>query len=97
MSCCSSGSCGTGCGGCKAVKIIVTLLLTATTLATLLGVWKTHSTPSGWMFGTMEGSLAILAFVLSVTIWVKMVKCLCPCSKGGMCPGCGQDPCVCRK
>lgn len=65
------------------MKAVVALLVTLATLAALVGVWKTHMTADGMMFGSTEGSLALLTFVLSSVIWVKMVKCLCPCSKGG--------------
>ena len=101
MSCCSSG--GSGCGGCKALVAIVALLTTVTTVAALTGVYVTHMTPEGWMFGTLNGSVAIIAFLASVMCWLKLVKKLCPCGKSscasgscGACPGCGTSPCSCK-
>ncbi len=84
---------------------VVALLTTLTTVATALGVYQTHVTADGWMFGTANGSLAILAFLVSIGIWLKLVKKLCPCGKkgscdgacaGGNCPGCGTEPCSCK-
>ena len=96
----SCGSCGTGCcgGPCGVCKALVALLTTVTTVATLIGVYMTHVTPEGWMFGSLNGSVAVVAFLLSIMCWLKLVKKLCPCGKmgGGMCPGCGHSPCTCR-
>ncbi len=94
----SCGSyCGGTCGGCKAIVAIVALLTTATTVAATIGVYVTHMTPEGWMFGTLNSSIAILAFLASVMCWLKLVKKLCPCGKsGGGCSGCGTSPCSCR-
>ncbi len=102
-SCCGDKF-GTGCGGCKFIVGIVALLTTITTIATLIGVYNTHMTAEGWMFGTLNGSLAIIALLLSVMCWLKLVKKMCPCGKGscaggscgGGCPGCGNDPCTCK-
>ena len=99
MSCgsCSSGSCGSGCVGCKVIVSIVTLLTTLTTIATLVGVYQTHVTAEGWMFDSANGSLAVIAFLVSIMCWLKLVKKLCPCGKMmGGCPGCGQSPCACK-
>ena len=88
--------------GCKFLVAIVALLTTVTTIATLIGVYMTHVTIDGWKFGTMDGSLAVVAFVVSMMCWLKLVKKLCPCNKmggsscGGGCPGCGNDPCSCK-
>lgn len=101
MSCCGS-SCGTGgccgrCGCCKTLSALVALLLTATSIATAIGVYVTHVTVDGWKFGMMDGSLAVVAFVVSIICWLKLVKKLCPCGKmgGGMCGACGHSPCTC--
>ena len=91
--------------GCKVMTGIVTLLVTVMTVAALIGVWMTHMTAEGWMFGTPNGSLSVIAFVVSVMCWLKLVKKMCPCgskgmckdgSCGGMCPGCGKSPCMCK-
>lgn len=101
MSC--GTSCCSGCGGCKAVTAIVALLVTLLTIAALVGVYVSHMTPEGWMFGSLNGSAAIIAVLFSLTFWVKLVKKLCPCGKGGCgsgcgggCPACGSDPCSCK-
>ena len=101
MSCGSCAPTGGGCcGGCKAMCAIVTLLTTITTIAALIGVYQTHITPEGWMFGSLNGSVAIIAFLASVMCWLKLVKKMCPCGKGacggGSCGGCGQSPCACK-
>ncbi len=99
-SCCSSG-----CGPCLVCKIasgIVGLLVTVTTVATLIGVWMTHNTPEGWAFGTPNGSLSVIAFVVSAAVWLKIFKKMCGCcgKKGGACKdgactdgGCGDGSC----
>ena len=94
MSCCSGGSCG----GCKFIVGIMALLTTITTIATFIGVYQTHITPEGWMFGSLNGSIAVIAFLFSIMCWLKLVKKLCPCGKGacGGCPGCGNMPCSCK-
>ena len=103
---CGSCGCGSGCCqpcvACKVLKALVALVLTLTTIAALLGVWHAHNTPSGWMFGSGDGSLSILALVFSVVLWHKVTKKMCPCqtkccSGGGMCGKCGKDPCACAK
>ena len=95
-SCCPGGSCSS-CGGCKVIVSIVALLTTVTTVATLIGVYMTHVTAEGWMFGTPNGSLSVLAFLVSIMCWLKLVKKMCPCGKkGGVCPGCGTSPCSCK-
>ncbi len=99
MSCCGSG-CGGSCAVCKTLKGLVALLLTLTSIAAFIGVWKTHYVGGAWVFGTQEGSLALLVFIASITLWVKMVTKMCPCHKmmgGGMCPKCGNGPCTCGK
>jgi ABC-type nickel/cobalt efflux system permease component RcnA len=92
MSCCSGGNCG----GCKGITAVVTLLLTVVAIASLLGVYNTHMTAEGWMFGTLNGSVAIIAFTAAIMCWIKLVKKMCPCGKSGMCPGCGHNPCTCK-
>lgn len=76
-SCCSDGKCG----GCKAIITIVAILTTATTVAAAIGVYITHITPEGWMFGTLNSSVAIIAFLASIMCWLKLVKKLCHCGK----------------
>ncbi len=87
------------CMVCKIIRGIVLLLLTLTSIAAFIGVWRTHYVGGAWVFGTQEGSIALLVFILSIVLWHKMLKKMCPCGKmmGGMCPKCGSDPCMCGK
>ncbi len=85
MSC--GSSCGGKCGGCKAIVAIVALLTTATTVAAAIGVYMTHYSVEGWMFGSLNGSVAILAFLVSIMCWLKLVKKMCPCGTKAMCSG----------
>ena len=87
------GKCCGGCAGCKVLTGIVAFLTTLTTVAAVIGVWRTHITPAGWVFGTAEGSLALLVFIVSLMVWLKLVKKMCPCNKmGAGCP-CGGAGC----
>ena len=105
MSCGSCGPCGS-CAGCTIIKGICALLVTLLTIAALVGVYKTHMTADGWEFSTLNASVAILASVFSLKVWLHLVKSMCPCnrmmckdgscSSGGMCPGCGKSPCMCK-
>jgi len=70
--------------GCIIMKWLIALLLFIVTVAALLGVYATHvlNLPGGvgLQFGSTSGSLAILAFVASVTVWVKhMIRLGKPC------------------
>lgn len=91
-------SCGTGCAGCKAVKAVAALLMTLATVGAFVAVWRTHVVAGGLVFGTMDGSLALLTFMVGLTFWTKMVGKMCPCNKGGCgssCAsgcGCGEKP-----
>ncbi len=73
MSCCPLG--------CRIGKWIVAILLLATSVVALVGVYQTHvvtgSDPSRMMiqFGSTSGSLAIIAFVVSVMAWGKKMAC----------------------
>ncbi len=105
MSCCSGGKCI----GCKVVAGVFALLSTLTTLAMLMAVYRTHVMPTGGlMFGSPEGSLAVIAFAASAALWLKVVCKLCPCGSKGMCgagacdkgacamPGCCKDGSCCK-
>ena len=52
-------------------------LLLLASVASLIGVYKSHFLSSGATFGTTSGSLALIAFVLSVTLWKKSMCCCC--------------------
>lgn len=73
-----------GCStGCMVCKWIVAVLLLLVAIAALVGVYQTHvvtgSDASRTMiqFGSTSGSLAIIAFVVSVMAWCKkMAACM---------------------
>lgn len=95
MSCCSSGNCGV----CKFVRVIVAIVLTLAAIASFLGVWRTHFATGALVYGTPDGSLALLVFVITLHLWHKVVKRLCPCGNKscGSCSKCGDIPCSCGK
>lgn len=76
------------CTICKIVKYLVAILLTLATVAAFMGAWNTHMVGGVLQFGAGDASLALLTFVISITLWLKLVKKLCPCNKGGC--GCGS-------
>ena len=65
---------------CLFMKTIVGLLLTIAAFASLAGVYETHvitGSPTASViiqFGSTSGSLAIIAFVLALTVWLKTLK-----------------------
>jgi hypothetical protein len=93
------------CGVCKAVGLVLGLVVALAMVAALLGVYMAHTAGGTWTFGTAEGSLSLLTLGLLVLVLKKCMK-MCPCrSKGcgsgcgggaGMCPGCGKEPCACK-
>jgi hypothetical protein len=66
---------------------LVALVLTLTTIASIIGVYQAHMSAAGMVFGSLNGSVAILTLVVSLVAWVKVVKKLCPCnsSSGSTC------------
>jgi hypothetical protein len=85
---------------CKTCAGVVAAVTTVTSVLALFGVWTTHSTAAGWTFGTTDGSLALLVLIVSLAVWLKTCKKLCPCGSkcgcGGGC-GCGKANCDCGK
>jgi hypothetical protein len=63
--------------------IVLSVFLLLATLAALAGVYKAHVLTSGAVFGSTSGSLAIIAFVISLSLFGKALKqcCVCSCSK----------------
>jgi hypothetical protein len=98
--------CGSSCGACKAVGVVMLILVTVLTLAAAIGLYMVHVTPAGLVFGTTEGSLSIMALLFCLISWKKICKGVCGCcgkgcggkcaGKEGMCPGCGHNPCTCK-
>lgn len=79
----SSTTCSTGC---LATKWLLCILLLVATVAALVGVYSTHilltTDPVDFrlQFGSTSGSLAILAFAIASTTFMKhMVSCLGEC------------------
>jgi hypothetical protein len=60
--------------GCFISHLVVSALLFLTSVAALFGVYFSHFLVSGVAFGTSSGSLAIIAFAVSVTCFWKQVK-----------------------
>lgn len=94
---CSSGKCG----ACKACGLVSGLLFVLVAVASAIGVYMTHVTPAGWVFGTTEASMALIAFSLAVFFAHKTFRKMCGCGKGcgsgcgGGCGGCGAGGCDC--
>jgi len=72
-------SSGGTCGPCTVVQWVVMALLFLATLAALVGVYKAHFLSTGATFGTTSGSLALVAFTLSLTLWAKSASHCCGC------------------
>ncbi|MDD5041771.1 MAG: hypothetical protein PHX87_05205 [Candidatus Peribacteraceae bacterium] len=65
-------------GACVALNWIICLLFFLVTVISLVGVYRTHFGLNGMMFGSSNGSFALLAFVAALTMWSKtMCRCLC--------------------
>jgi len=71
---------------CMGVKWLLALFLFLAAVASLIGVYETHvligADPDRFMmqFGSTSGSLAILAFAISATCFMKQVlRCMGPC------------------
>lgn len=63
---------------CRAMDWIICLLLFLAAIASLVGVYQTHFGINGMVFGGTASSLALLAFVIAITMWGKwMCRCLC--------------------
>ena len=63
--------------GCTVMKWVVALLLLLVTIAAGFGIYQTHIVPKGVQFGGTDGSLAILAFTISLIAWSRqMASCM---------------------
>ncbi len=89
------GSCSScGCAGCKTAGILSLIVIGLLSIAALVGVYMAHMTAEGMLFGTLEGSLSIVAAIFGVKATSKLCKSVCPCnSKGGKC--CDSSDCNC--
>lgn len=98
------GSCGGSCLCCKICGALVCLVTLLLTLAAVFGVYHAHTPGGVWTFGTMEGSLSIIALLLTMMAGYKTGKKMCGCCSKGACGGgkcggcpCGKDGCDCPK
>lgn len=65
-------------------RIAATILLFLATVVAAVDVVLSHALPNGYVFGTSGGALAIIAFVISLKIFMKKLrKCrgCCCCGK----------------
>lgn len=56
---------------------IVFIVLVLATVASLIGMVQAHIGANGFVFGTFDGSLSILAFSITGTYWAKHLQALC--------------------
>ena len=67
---------------CTAINWLICLILFLSTLASLAGVYQVHFGGAGSTFGSMNGSLSLIALGINLTLWAKwMCRCLCTCEK----------------
>ena len=70
--------------GCMAVHLVVAALMLLFVLASLLGVYASHMLSEGLTFGTSQGSLAIIAFVVGVKgFFCTLQSCFAKCEMCG--------------
>jgi hypothetical protein len=68
------------CLECMILQCVVAFFLFCAFVASGIGVYLAHVTQQGVVFGTVGGSLAILAFVGSLLAFMKQLKyCMMPC------------------
>ena len=62
--------------GCYACHIVVTLLLFLSTIAALINVLTAHynMSQSALVFGTNADALSLIAFAVTVSLWMKSMK-----------------------
>jgi hypothetical protein len=72
------------CGACLVCQVVVAILLFLASVAALVGVYKSHVLSSGFAFGTTSGSLSLIAFAVSVTLWMSQMRnCVSKCEACG--------------
>ncbi|TSC57726.1 MAG: hypothetical protein Greene041619_971 [Candidatus Peregrinibacteria bacterium Greene0416_19] len=92
---CSPGMCS----ACKTIGSLVLLVLTLAAVAALIGVVHTHYVLGSWVFGSMDGSVALITLIVSLLAGYKLMKKMCGCGCcGSLCTKCGHDDgCTCGK
>lgn len=66
------------CQTCSITTIILGVVAVLATLAALIGVYKAHFLSVGLTFGTLNGSVSLIALAINVFLIKKMASC-CPC------------------
>ena len=62
-------------GVCLALHVVLAVLLLVAAVAAAVGAYKAHMLSSGLVFGTTSGSLSLLAFAVTSSLWMKQMKC----------------------
>jgi hypothetical protein len=66
--------------GCMVMHLVLAGLLLLAAVASLLGVYLSHFLESGLTFGTSAGSLSLIAFTFTVTMFLHQLKaCMTSC------------------
>lgn len=68
------------CATCAVVQWLTTLLLFCSSVASFLGVIRTHFPPSGLNFSSPQGGVYLLVFCVSLFLWSKAMKKCCGCT-----------------
>jgi hypothetical protein len=73
------------CVGCMIMRWMTALFLLIAAIASLIGAYMAHVLPDGVVFGSTSGSLALIAFTLSIVLLSKQIQKCCPCGSGSCC------------
>lgn len=68
------------CTVCSVVHWVIAVIILLSAIASVIGVYKAHFLAGGATFGTTNGSLSIMAMVVSLAFLAKMMM-YCPCRK----------------
>ena len=69
---------GPMCTVCMVVQWVIAVVILLGAIASVIGVYKAHFLVGGATFGTTNGSLALIAMVVSLAMLMKVMMC-CPC------------------
>ena len=67
------------CVGCMIMQWLTAIFLLVVTIAALIGAYMAHVMPDGIVFGSTNGSLALIAFTVSIVLLGKQMRKCCPC------------------
>lgn len=59
---------------CMIVHLVVSALLFLISVSALVGVYQAHFTPDGLVFGTVSGSLSLIALAICLSLWMLQMK-----------------------